>query len=189
MVILPATPSQSAEITELIMLAMNHDCCRNWAGSNHTLDDFRQVMETLVKCKDSQYSYRNCLVAMKQGDLMGVLVAYNGADLHRLREPFIQSARKHFQKDYSHIEDETTAGEFYLDSLAVKPQYRHRGVATTLLHAGIERARSFGILRVGLLVDLGNPSAEKLYRSLGFQYVNDTTWGGHPMRHLQFLLD
>jgi len=171
------------------MLAMNHDCCRNWAGPNHTLDDFRQVMQSLVREEHTQYSYTNCLVAIEQDELMGVLTAYDGAELHQLREPFILSAREHFQQDYSNIEDETTTGEFYLDSLAVNPQYRHRGVATALLRAGIERARFLRIPRVGLLVDLGNPSAEKLYRSLGFQYINDTAWGGHPMRHLQMLLD
>ena len=31
--------------------------------------------------------------------------------------------------------------------------------------------------RVGLLVDKGNPKAERLYTSLGFIYRNDTTWG------------
>lgn len=189
MIIQPALPSQYQEITELIMLAMNHDCCRNWAGPNHTLEDFRQVMQSLVQQDDTQYSYRNCLVALEGDELMGILAAYDGGDLHRLREPFIQSARENFQQDYSQIDDETAEGEFYLDSLAVKSKFRHQGVATALLQAGIERARSLGIAHVGLLVDMDNPSAEKLYRSLGFQYVNDTAWGGHPMRHLQFGLE
>jgi len=39
---------------------------------------------------------------------------------------------------------------------------------------------------VGLLVDQGNPKAEKLYQRLGFRYVGDAEWGGHAMRHLQY---
>ena len=42
-----------------------------------------------------------------------------------------------------------------------------------------------GLPAVGLLVDKGNPLAEKLYARVGFGYVDDNEWGGHPMRHLQ----
>ena len=38
----------------------------------------------------------------------------------------------------------------------------------------------------GLLVDKGNPKAEKLYIRVGFEYSNDATWGGHPMKHLVY---
>ncbi|MGN1235835.1 MAG: zinc ABC transporter permease, partial [Bacteroidaceae bacterium] len=41
-----------------------------------------------------------------------------------------------------------------------------------------------GLPQTGLLVDQGNPKAEKLYRSLGFEEANQTTWGGHAMKHL-----
>ena len=30
----------------------------------------------------------------------------------------------------------------------------------------------------------GNPAGEALYASVGFQYANDSWWGGHPMKHL-----
>jgi hypothetical protein len=41
-----------------------------------------------------------------------------------------------------------------------------------------------GLPCVGLLVDKGNPAGEALYASVGFRYVNDSLWGGHPMKHL-----
>ena len=90
-----------------------------------------------------------------------------------------------FDKDFSQIDDETAAGELYLDSLAVNPDYRRSGIASRLLLASAEKARRLGIPRVGLLVDQSNPSAEHLYRSVGFHYVEDAVWGGHKMRHLQ----
>ena len=40
-------------------------------------------------------------------------------------------------------------------------------------------------LPAALLVDKGNPNAERLYRSVGFEYCNDAMWGGHEMRHLR----
>lgn len=37
---------------------------------------------------------------------------------------------------------------------------------------------------VGLLVDKDNPDGEALYSSVGFRYVGDNRWGGHPMKHM-----
>lgn len=181
-----ATPDMASHIASLIMEAMNPQCCQNIAGPQHTLVDFHRMMTRLVEMEDSQYSYRNTLVATNtEGILMGILVGYNGADLKKLRTRFIQEAIVSFGIDYSSMEPETEAGEFYIDSLAVSSNFRGKGVAQQLLHAGIERARELGIPKVGLLCDKCNPNAERLYAHVGFEYVNDTTWGGHAMKHLQ----
>ena len=84
------------------------------------------------------------------------------------------------------MDDETQAGELYIDSIAVSEEFRGHGIAKHLLKAVIERAREMGLPAVGLLVDKGNPRAESLYNKVGFQYVNDSAWGGHEMRHLQY---
>ena len=47
-IIANAQPHQASDIASLIMLAMNHDCCRYFAGPNHTLNDFHQLMTRLV---------------------------------------------------------------------------------------------------------------------------------------------
>lgn len=72
--------------------------------------------------------------------------------------------------------------------MAVSNQYRGKGIASKLLDAAISRARELELPAVGLLCDKGNPKAERLYTKVGFQYVNDTTWGGHAMKHLQYKL-
>lgn len=181
-----ATPDMASHIASLIMEAMNPQCCQNFAGPQHTLVDFHRMMTRLVEMEDSQYSYRNTLVATNnEGILVGILVGYDGAKLKTLRARFIQEAIVSFGIDYSGMDAETEAGEFYIDSLAVSSNYRGKGVARQLLQAAIERARELGISKVGLLCDKGNPNAERLYAHVGFVYVNDTTWGGHAMKHLQ----
>ena len=140
--------------------------------------DSRQLMTKLVEMEDSQYSYKNTLVAMSNdGILVGILVAYDGADVKRLRKRFIEEAIVAFGIDYSAMDLETEEGEFYLDSLAVSNQYRGKGIASKLLEAA-------NSLAVGLLCDKGNPKAERLYTKVGFQYVNDTTWGDHKAAHV-----
>ena len=178
-----ATREQSADIARLIMMAMTDDCCLYFCGDGFGLEDFRRMMVTLVQREDSQYSYRNTSVAMDGNKIVGVAVSYDGGQLHELRRVFIEAAKNFIGVDHSCMNDETQAGELYLDSLAVLPEYRSRGIAKKLLIATKKRAERMG-LPIGLLVDNGNPVGEILYTSVGFRYVNDSLWGGHPMKHL-----
>lgn len=179
-----ARRSDAPVVARLIMEAMNHECCQWFAGENHTLDDFHRLMTRLVEAESSQYSHRNALVVRTpDGEVAGVAVSYDGALLHDLRRAFILGAQEAFGRDFSQMPDETAAGELYLDSLCVVAPFRGQGMARALLRATIDKGHALG-LPTGLLVDKGNPSAECLYQSVGFQWQNDTTWGGHPMRHL-----
>ena len=183
-----ATKSQATEIACLIMTAMTDDCCLYFCGEGYGLEDltsgracshsaeqaslrrsrllaaFRRMMTMLVEREDSQYSYRNTLVAMDADRVVGISVSYDGGLLHELRRAFIEAAKEH--------------------SLAVLPEYRRQGIARKLLLATKERANCLGLPCVGLLVDKDNPVGEALYASIGFRYVNDSQWGGHPMKHL-----
>ena len=179
-----ARKEQSASIARLIMMAMTDDCCLHFCGVGHGLDDFRRMMTSLVEREDSQYSYKNTLVAMDDEKVVGVAVSYDGVRLHELRQAFIEAAKEQIGKDHSGMDDETQAGELYFDSLAVLPEYRRQGIARKLLRATKEKADQMGLPCLGLLVDKGNPAGESLYASVGFRYVNDSYWGGHPMKHL-----
>ena len=90
-----AQKNDSAFIARLIMTAMTDDCCQNLAGEHKTLEDFAAMMKDLVEMEDSQYSYRNTLIARTdEGEKAGVCVSYKGADLHRLRQRFIEQAAR-----------------------------------------------------------------------------------------------
>ena len=159
---------QALSIARLIMQAMNYDCCRYFTGPDHTLDDFERVMTSLVLADNSQYSYKNTIVAIgDDGGLCGACV---------------------FGRDFSSMPDETQAGELYIDSIAVPENCRGKGIATALLNATVDKARGMGLPAVGLLVDTGNPKAEKLYARVGFKTVGENSWGGHAMKHMQIAL-
>ena len=179
-----ATKNQAAEIASLIMMAMTDDCCLYFCGDGYGLVDFRKMMTMLVELEKSQYSYKNTLVAMDGDKVAGISISYDGARLHELRRAFIEAAKKYIGKDHSAMDDETQAGELYLDSLAVLPEYRRQKIASRLLRATKDRANNMGLPCVGLLVDKHNPTGEALYASVGFRYMNDNRWGGHPMKHL-----
>ncbi len=176
--------SEAASIARLIMDAMTDECCLYFCGDGHGLDDFHAMMTKLVELDDSQYSYRNTLVAVDGETVVGVAVSYDGGRLQQLRRAFIDTAKRYLDKDHSGMDDETQAGELYLDSLAVLTTYRRQGIAKKLLRATKEKANDMGLPYVGLLVDKGNPTGEALYASVGFVYRNDSMWGGHAMKHL-----
>ncbi len=182
----PAQKREASEIASLIMEAMNPDCCRWFYGPQHTDIDFHKFMTSLVEAGNTQYSYLNTLAAYETDEdiLAGMLVSYDGALLRQLRQPFVDGMKKWFGRDFSSLDDETQAGELYLDSLCVKPMFRGMGIATSLLRASFEKTRQLHLPCTGLLVDQGNPKAEKLYTSLGFTVANEASWGGHPMRHM-----
>ncbi len=156
------------------MMAMTDECCQYFCGESYGLEDFRRMMISLVEVEVSQYSYKN---------VVGIAVCYDGSRLHKLRRAFIAAAKEYLGKDHAGMDDETQAGELYLDSLAVLPEYRRLGIAKKLVLATKKRAERMR-LRVGLLVDKDNPEGEAFYTSIGFQYEGDSQWGGHSMKHL-----
>lgn len=183
MTLRPALSTDAAALADLIIMAMTPPCCLHFVGAGRTLADFRAVLLRLIMREGTQYSLANAIVADVGDTVAGACVAYDGASLAALRRPFVEAARAAWGMDHSHMPAETSPGELYVDSLAVLPEYRGRGVATALLREAKRRATREG-LPLGLLVDLSNPRAEALYRSLGFHCVGTNAWGGHAMRHM-----
>ena len=178
-------PDDASRIASLIIMAMTEECCLYFCGEKHTIDDFHEAMTTLALRTDSQYSYLNTLCAVDEKDnIVGVCTSYDGALLHQLRKAFIDTAWERWGMDHSNMPDETQAGELYIDSLAVDPEYRGMGIAKQLLEATIQKSREMNPPATGLLVDTGNPRAELLYNKVGFRVVDTNTWGGHPMKHM-----
>ena len=169
-----ARREDAAHIAQVVCMAVGYD----------TSHPIYPVFLTLAASDNSQYSYRNTLVAEVDGAVAGALVGYDGARLMELREPIFPLLLEHLG-DVPHIEDETSSGEFYLDSLGVFPPFRGMGVGSALLNAMSERAFAEGHERVGLIVDVNNPKAEKLYAELGFVRVGMKKFLGHDMWHLQ----
>ena len=173
-----ATINDAPLIAKVVAMAIGEVGTRHYCG-----DDHQPVLEEIARLENSQYSYRNAIIAEFDGKPAGAAVAYDGSDLYALRDVTLKHIFNRTGKTHN-IEDETDASEIYLDSIAVMPEYRGGGIGKKLLQALKEIAfKEYG-KPLGLLVDFENPAAERLYKSVGFERVNVKDFLGHKMWHL-----
>lgn len=155
---------------------------RNYCG-----DDYLAILTEIARETATQYSYNYALIAEVDGVVAGAIVGYDGALLGTLREATFGVLRRTIGRIPT-IADETEAGEYYLDSIALLPEFRGQGVARELITAFCNKAFAEGHNCVGLIVDFDNPKAEKLYTTLGFERVGTRIFFDHKMWHLQLEL-
>lgn len=173
-----ATKTDAPLIASVVAMAIGEEGTRHYCGENH-----QSVLEEIARLENSQYSYRNTLVAEVNGMPAGAAVAYDGADLYKLRDVTLKHIFDQTGKIHT-IEDETDASEVYLDSIAVLPEYRGLGIGKHLLLALKDIAFNEYGKPLGLLVDFENPDAERLYKYVGFERMNVKDFLGHKMWHL-----
>ena len=175
-----ARREDAATIAQAVAMAIGDEVAlRAYCGEDHIA-----VLTEIAARKGTQYSWQNGLIAEINGLVAGAVVGYDGCRLDVLREETFAVLRELVGRTPM-IVDETEVGEYYLDSVAVLPNFRGLGVGRELVAAFCEKAFSEGHEKVGLLVDFDNPQAEKLYASLGFRRINTRPFFTHQMWHLQ----
>lgn len=178
-IIRPAAREEAAFIAELFMLAWPVEQILEANGL--TYEQLHASMTAIAAMPDTIYSYENTIVAEVDGKVVGAMCAYDGADYIRFKQPVVDMLGA--DSGFAQLK-ETEAGEFYLDSVGVHPEFRGRSIATRIFKAQIARASSSGHTRVGLIVDTDKPEAEALYRRLGFTHIDDKDFFGHRMKHM-----
>lgn len=164
----PATLDDCQFVARCVCMALHHDL------PNEEL----QGVAAICAREDVLYSYKHALIGWLDDEPVGLCLAYDGDGYHEIRvRTFAAFAALHPDQeddmDLANAEDETEAGEYYIDSLAVLPAYRRRGYARLLMQAQIAWGQRLGHTRFTLLVDPENPDAQSLYRQLGFEHEGD----------------
>lgn len=179
----PATAADAPLIAWAIVTAIGPEIIESIGRP----DLVEAMFADLARRDDTQYSWRNVSIAVApDGHDAGVVVAYDGAGLDTMRRHFFEQVAIRFGRDMSDMGDETDAGEVYLDTLAVLPQYRRQGVANALIGAARSRARAAG-KPLGLLVEKENHRARRLYDAVGFVAVGERPFAYTMMDHMQLV--
>ena len=178
-------------IAATVMGALGEELCIELAGGKQYLNKVTELFTRLAGEEESQYSYRNTFIAKSQsGEPIGAIIIYDGARLVSLRQAFIRAANDILgwnitEDDFALRGDETGPYEVYIDSIYVCPNYRGKGVATSLIGHAINHHRDRN-KTYGLLVEPENLHAKKLYEKLGFQEIDTSYFFSTPMLHLQY---
>ena len=119
--------------------------------------------------EDTLYSWRNATIALCDGVPAGLMVAYDGARYRQMRDITFPMIRMYVGDEYYKMDDEAAPGEYYLDSLAVLPEYQRRGIASALIQDMFRQRDEAGIPLATIAVDPENDTAYRLYTRNGFR--------------------
>lgn len=175
-----ATRGDAEIIARAVALAIGDPkALKDYCGEDH-----HGVLMAIASHEGTQYSWQYALVAEIDEKCVGAIVGYDGVELRELRNGTFEVLKRCIGR-VPNIPDETQAGEYYLDSIGVLPEFRGQGVGRALIAAFCDKAFAEGHERIGLIVDQDNPKAESLYTSLGFERVGTFDFFGHMMWHMQ----
>lgn len=175
----PATADDAGFIAEVVAVALGADL---WNDSGtHSLPD--EALREVCRRSDTLYSWQHSLIAEINGEPAGGIVAYDGHDYPALRQRTFAALQHLITFDTSQMEDEAKEGEYYIDSVAVKPEYRGCGIAGKLLRAAINEGHAGG-LTIVLACDPQNLRARSLYERIGFSVDGSLFIFGHDFHRM-----
>ena len=134
-------------------------------------DDLADALENITQSEgreDTLYTYSRTRIAEVDGKPAGALLSYPGELYKELRDRTLMEYWPAFFTQFGNDELETDPGEYYLDSLAVHPDFRRMGIGRALLEDGIKIGLSEGFTQIALVADAEMPHLIKIYQSIGF---------------------
>src|SRR5690625_4323704 len=141
------------------------------------------LFESLFKDTENQYSHDNTLVFEEEGKILGSITTYDGGKLEEYREKLLKRIVQEYAVVDLNLEDETQAGELYIDTLSITPNVQREGKETQLREAVIQKAKEETHMNIGLLVATENPNAKRLYERIGFTVVGKKSLGDSQYEH------
>lgn len=173
LILRPATEADSFHVAMIIAEALGDSIMERYQAGGHRVAEADaaslDLLMQVASRPDTLYTWRHCMLAVdaKEDQVLGGLISYPGDDYLQRRALTFSLVSSLIDFDVAQMDAEVQSGEYYLDSLAVWPSARGRGVARQLMQEALCQARSMGRSAV-LACSPHNPGAHRLYESLGF---------------------
>jgi ribosomal protein S18 acetylase RimI-like enzyme len=113
--------------------------------------------------EDGSFSYRNAAIIERDGQCAGCLIGYEIPDDP---EPIASDMPAMFVP-LQELEN-LVPGTWYVNVLAVRPQFRGQGIGTQLLDLADTTAQSLGKSGLSVIVSDANTGARRLYERCGY---------------------
>jgi ribosomal protein S18 acetylase RimI-like enzyme len=171
---LPATKAQCRQIAELYSISSDGVADYIWMTLAAPGEEILDVGTRRYQREESVFSYRNCTVAMADGRVIGMLVAFPMSV-----DPDYEEADP-VLAPYSRLEEDDS---YYVCGVAVYPQWRGRGIGQRFMALAEQHARERRLDKLSLIVFEQNEGAKRLYDRLGYQVVARESVVPHPLIH------
>jgi ribosomal protein S18 acetylase RimI-like enzyme len=184
----PALSDDAPEAVPLILEAIG-SIAYVLAGTQ-VLAEAMSSLERFFEEEGNRVSHQNALVvedpAANVGGrtIIGVAISYDGSVARKLDEPLEEAAKLQSGSPEYRIPTEAEPDEFYLDTVSVLRTCQGRGIGRRLVEAVCEQARQSGRNRIGLLVEVANPDAKRLYDRLQFRVNKRRELAGQDYFHM-----
>lgn len=157
----PATIEDATFVAFVMMEAVGVPVMEDGRLPNDNIKDICHRTDTL-------YTYLNATIVECDGRRVGGLISYQGKGYHDIKVHTFSLVKDSLSFDAESMDDETREGEYYLDSAAVIPECRGKGIGRAIIEYGVSFAENKGLLPV-LACDPDNTNAYTLYTSIGFR--------------------
>ena len=137
------------------------------------------ALTTICRRTDTLYSWRNARIACACGKRAGAMVSYPGDSYNAARSITFPLLPGLTQAQIDATDIETLPGEWYLDSLAVLPEFRRAGIGKMLVMDAIERGRNAGYTQCTLLAEKSSTHLVEYYTRLGFSIESEKLYLGN----------
>jgi len=145
----------------------------------------RQLQKWMCR-QDSEFCGLLATLAVLDGSLAGVIIAVPGSDIGRRRRSDLLALLSVSRREWRPILKQNlkllanataplSETDYYVRCLAVDESRRGRGIGRALLTGAIKDGTVAGHRRIRLDVETDNESALALYRSCGFEAI-DQSW-------------
>jgi ribosomal protein S18 acetylase RimI-like enzyme len=179
----PAAPDDAERAASIIYETMG--TLGDYLLGQTRREDTIRVLAILFREKRHLLSYQFSTLAVEEGEIVGIAQAVPGADLWKATiglaracakclgwRAAIRLAWRGFPLAF---EPDAEAGEFYVETLAVAPAYRNRGIGRVLLEDAERRGRVLNFPVCSLSVMLQNTNALRFYHRAGYRLDRTVT--------------
>lgn len=160
-----AGPDDAPVLARLVDIAGEGLPMHLWAGMAQEGESAFDVGVQRARRADGAFSYRNATVIECDGQVAGMLVGY------RLDDPYETGDLDELPtvvRPLVELEAEAP-GSWYVNVLAVLPEFQGRGLGPQLLALAERSARDSRATQMSIIVANANPRAARLYEKTGYR--------------------
>lgn len=173
----PAGGEECRTIARLYSISSDGLADYIWTTLAKPGEDILDVGERRYSNEELIFSYKNCIAAEYEGEIIGMLVAFpmylpGGPNAANEPDPVLAPYAK-LEKDSS----------YYIMGVAVFPEYRGNGIGTRFLELAAGKALGYGLSQLSLIVFEQNEGATRLYERHGFYEIAREAVVPHELIH------